>query len=122
MLALPLVAIEGVAINMVAPPPIAIEGVHWARDGPKFVCKVDGCDALYTSKYNMAWHLWAHHNVTMESSKPECPSTWELGPKVQDHVAMNSWVLSKHVAQFHYNEQKAIARAKRHITLEWDRF
>jgi hypothetical protein len=28
--------------NVVTLPPIAIEGVHWARDGPKFVCKVDG--------------------------------------------------------------------------------
>jgi hypothetical protein len=45
----PLVAIEGVGINVVALPPINVEGVHWARDGPKFVCKVDGCDALYTT-------------------------------------------------------------------------
>ncbi len=28
--------------NVVTLPPIAIEGVHWARDGPKFVYKVDG--------------------------------------------------------------------------------
>ncbi len=44
------VAIEGVAIDVVALLPVAIEGVHWARDGPKFVCKVDGCDASYTTK------------------------------------------------------------------------
>ncbi len=75
--ALPPVAIEGVTINMVAPPPVAIEGVHWARDGPKFVRKIDGCDALYTFKYNMVWHLQAHHNVTMELGKLGCPSTWE---------------------------------------------
>jgi hypothetical protein len=42
-----LVAIEGVTTDVVAPPLIAIKGVHWARDGPKFVCKVDGCNALY---------------------------------------------------------------------------
>jgi hypothetical protein len=40
-----LIAIKGVAINVVAPPLVAIKGVHWAKDGPKFVCKVDGCDA-----------------------------------------------------------------------------
>ncbi len=39
------VAIEGVTIDVVPLPLVAIEGVHWARDGPKFVCKVDGCDA-----------------------------------------------------------------------------
>jgi hypothetical protein len=72
-------AIEDVAINVVAPPPIAIEGVHWARDGPKFVCTVDGCDALYISKYNLVQHLRAHHNVTMDLGKLEHPSICEHG-------------------------------------------
>ncbi len=62
---------------MVAFPSIAIKGVHWARDGPKFACKVDECDASYTSKYNLIQHLWVRHNVTMELGKPKCPSTWE---------------------------------------------
>ncbi len=44
-------------LDVVAFPLIAIEGVHWARNGPKFVRKVDGRDASYTSKYNMLWHL-----------------------------------------------------------------
>jgi hypothetical protein len=35
---------------------------------------------------------------------------------------MNAWVLSNPLAQFHRNEQKAIARAKKHTFLEWDRF
>jgi hypothetical protein len=43
--------------NLVALPPIAIEGVHWTRDGPKFAYKVDGCDASYIAKYNLVWHL-----------------------------------------------------------------
>jgi hypothetical protein len=60
---------------VVDPPLVAIEGVHWARDGPKFACRVDGCDASYTAKYNLVWHLRACHNVVMESSKPKCPST-----------------------------------------------
>ncbi len=50
--------------NVVAFPPIAIEGVHWARDGPKFVCRVDGCNASYIAKYNLV--------LTMEPSKPKC--------------------------------------------------
>jgi hypothetical protein len=58
----------------------------------------------------------------MEASKPRHPSIWEQGLKVQDHVAMNVWVLSNLLAQFCCNEQKAIAKAKRHVTLEWDRF
>jgi len=62
---------------MVAPPTIAIDRVHPARDGPKFVCRVDGCDASYTSKYDMVQHLWACHNVTMEPGKHGRPFTWE---------------------------------------------
>jgi len=36
---------------------VALKVVHWARDGPKFGCKVDGCDASYIPKYNLVWHL-----------------------------------------------------------------
>jgi hypothetical protein len=99
-----LIAIEGVAINVVALFPIAIEGVHWAKDGPKFVCRVDGCDASYIAKYNFVWHLRAHHNVTMELGKHVHPSIRKQGPKVQDHMAMNAWVLSNPLAQFYCNE------------------
>ncbi len=48
---------------MVVPPPIALEGVHWARDRPKFVYRVDRCDAFYMAKYNLVQHFWAHHNI-----------------------------------------------------------
>jgi uncharacterized membrane protein len=44
-------------LDMVALPPIALKSVHWARDGPKFACRVDGCDASYTVKYNLVQHL-----------------------------------------------------------------
>ncbi len=43
--------------DVVAPPPIAIEGVNWTGDGPKFAYRVDGCDASYTTKYNLVQHL-----------------------------------------------------------------
>jgi hypothetical protein len=49
------------------------------------------------------------------------PSIREEGMRVQDHVAMNAWVLSNPLVHFHHNEQKAIARAKRRTFLEWDR-
>ncbi len=89
---------------MVALPPITTKGVHWVRDGPKFVCRVDGCDASYIVKYNFVRHLRACHNVTMELGKPEHPSTWEQGPRVQDHMAINAQVLSNHLAQLCCNE------------------
>ncbi len=60
---------------MVTPPPVAIEGVHWAKDGPKFACSIDGCDASSIVKYNLVCHLQVCHNVTMELGKPRCPST-----------------------------------------------
>jgi len=34
----------------------------------------------------------------MESGKPERPSTWEVGMRVQDHAAMNARVLNNPLA------------------------
>jgi hypothetical protein len=34
---------------------------------------------------------------------------------------MNAWVLSNPLARFHRNEQKAIAKARSHALLKWDR-
>ncbi len=65
---------------MVAPPLVNLKGVHWARDGPKFACRVDKCDASYMAKYNLIWHLWVHHNVVMEFGKFRRPSTQKEGP------------------------------------------
>jgi hypothetical protein len=87
-------------------PLVAIEGVHWARDGPKFACRVDGYDASYMAKYNLVRHLQVSHNVVMELGKHGCPSTWEEGPRVQDHAAMNAQVLSKPLAHFRHNEER----------------
>ncbi len=84
--------------NVIVLPPVAIEGVHWARNGPKFACKVDGCDASYMAKYNLVQHLEICHNVVMELGKPKCPFTWEEGPRRQNHIAMNVWVLNNLLA------------------------
>jgi hypothetical protein len=35
---------------------------------------------------------------------------------------MNVWVLNNLLIRFQRNEQKAIATARRHANLEWDRF
>ncbi len=107
--------------NMVAPPIIAIKGVHWAKDGPKFACSVDGCDASYMTKYNLMQHLRVHHNVITELGKLKHPSIKEQGRKVQDHATMNARVLNNLLVQFRHNEQKAIIRAKKHALLEWDK-
>ncbi len=53
----PPIAIKDITIDVVAQPLVAIKAVHWARVEPKFVCKVDGCDALYVAKYNLVQHL-----------------------------------------------------------------
>jgi len=60
---------------VVAVPFVAIEGVHWAKDGPKFAYRVDGCDASYMAKYNLTQHLRVCHNMIMELGKRGCPST-----------------------------------------------
>ncbi len=49
--------------NAVAPPLIAPKGIHWAKDGPNFACRVDGCDASYTTKDNLVRHLWTCHTL-----------------------------------------------------------
>jgi len=59
--------------------PVAIHGVHWEKDGPRFVYKFDGCNASYIAKYNLVEHLRARHNVTMEMGKPKHPFIQEEG-------------------------------------------
>jgi hypothetical protein len=108
--------------NMVAPLLVAIKGVHWAKDGPKFACIIDGCDASHTANYNLVWHLRMCHNATMELGKPGCPFTWDQCPRIQDHTVMNALILSNLLAWFHCNEQKVTVKVKRHEFLEWDRF
>jgi len=95
-------------LDVVASPLVIIEGVHWAKDGSKFACSVDGCDVSYMAKYNLVWHLRVQHNVVMKSGKPKHPSTPNEGPMLQDQMAMNVWVLSNLLARFHCNEQKAM--------------
>jgi hypothetical protein len=107
--------------NVVAPHLVALEDVHWARDGAKFAFKVHGCNVTYIAKYNLVQHLQMQHNAIIEPSKLKCPSTREEGPKHQDHATMNAWVLNNLLARFCNNEQNVIVRAKRHINLEWDR-
>jgi hypothetical protein len=41
--------------------------------------------------------------------------------EAQDHATMNACILSNLLAWFRCNEQKAIAKVRKHITLEWDR-
>jgi hypothetical protein len=72
--------------NVVALCLVVIEGVHWAKDGPKFACRFDGCNASYTTKYNLISHLWMHYNVTMELGKPGRSSTREKDLRHQDHT------------------------------------
>ncbi len=102
------------------PPPITLENVHWVRDGPKFVCRVDGCNASYMTKYNLIWHLCACHNVVMESSKPKHPSTRKESPRHQNHMAMNARVLNNLLAQFRHNEE-GYCQGRKHALFEWDR-
>jgi len=76
--------------DVVAPPLVALEGVHSARDGAKFTCKVHGCNVTYIAKYNLVWHLQIWQNVIMELGKFRHPSIWEEASKHQDHVVMNA--------------------------------
>jgi hypothetical protein len=98
-------------------PQITLEGVHWAMDGPKFTCKVDGCDASYMAKYNLAWHLRMCHNVTMEFGKLGRASIQEEGPKHENHTTTNVQILGNSLTPFCHNERKVIAKARRHVNL-----
>ncbi len=107
-------------LDVVALPLVALEGVHWLRDGAKYVYKVHGCNVTNIAKYNLIQHLQMWYNVIMELSKFEHPSTWEEGLKRQDHTTMNVQVLNNLLVQFCCNEHKAIAKAKRLANLEWN--
>jgi hypothetical protein len=89
---------------VVAPPTVAIQVVHWARDGPKFACRIDGGDAFDMAKYNLVQHLQVYHNITMELSKHGRPSIREHDSRVQDHTVMDAQVLNNLFAWFSHNE------------------
>jgi len=73
------------------------------------------------AKYNLAWHLRMCHNVTMEFGKLGRPSIQEEGPKHENHATTNVQILSNPLTPFYHNEQKVIAKARKHVNLEWDR-
>jgi hypothetical protein len=91
------------------------------RMGPNSLAWLMG--AMYSILPSITWYniYGVHHNMTMEPSKFICPFIREEGLRHQDHLVMNAQVLSNLLAQFCRNEHTAIARAKKHTNLEWDR-
>ncbi len=71
---------------MVAPPTIAIEGVHWAS------LLIGLMGVIHPIQPNTTWYDICGHttNVVMEPNKHGCQSIWEEGSKVQDHTAMSA--------------------------------
>jgi hypothetical protein len=49
---------------------VAKEGMTWEKDGHRFICKVETCNASYSAKY-----LHQEHNFFMKLRKPRCPFT-----------------------------------------------
>jgi hypothetical protein len=43
----------------------------WEKDGHRFICKVEACNAFYSTK-----HLHQEHDLSIELRKLKHPSTW----------------------------------------------
>jgi hypothetical protein len=84
--------------SVVTPPLVTLEAIHWARDGPKFVCRIDGCDASYWP--NTTWYdIFGHATIWLWSWTS--PNTHLLGRKAQGIKIMwpcmrRSWITFWH--------------------------
>jgi len=99
---------------------VAKEGLTWAKDGHRFICKVQICNTFYLAKHLLVKHLQWKHNISTKLRKPKHPSTWQKGSCRQDHASMNAWVLTNPFFRFWHNEHKAIVWAKAHATCKLD--
>jgi hypothetical protein len=99
---------------------VAKEGLTWAKDGHRFIYKVQICNTFYLAKYLLVKHLQWKHNISTKLGKPKHPSTWQKGSCRQDHASMNARVLTNPFFRFWHNEHKAIAWAKVHATCKLD--
>ncbi len=76
---------------------IAKEGkMIWEENRHKFICKVEVCNASYSTKYLFAKYLCQEHGLSMESGKPRHPSTQQKRLHCQHYASMNAEVLSNH--------------------------
>jgi hypothetical protein len=87
------------------------EGMTWEKDGHRFICKVETCNAFYSTR-----HLHLEHNLSMELRKLKHPSIQWNGLHCQNHALVNAQVLSNLKKKLWHNEKKAIAWTKTHAT------
>ncbi len=67
--------------NVVALPAVAIKGVHWAKDGPKFAYCVEGCDASYMTKYKLGAPFTSMSQCYHGAGQVKTPIYLGAGPK-----------------------------------------
>jgi hypothetical protein len=78
--------------------------------GSKWKCKVGTYIVAYCAKWLLTKHLKEVHGLLVEKAKPRRPSTFERGPRYQDHAKMNVCILGNVVAMQRRNDQKVVSR------------
>lgn len=85
-----------------------------------FICKFGECGQSHAAKWLFYRHLDKDHNLTMEVSKSNHPSTQEGGLKnFQNYVMLNVHILDNAYTMQRCNEQKAIDSAKNKIIVKF---
>ncbi len=88
------------------PPNMARKDKEWMKVGSKWKCKVGTCIVAYYAKWLLTKHLKEVHGLVGKKAKLRKPSTFEEGPRHQDHVKINVRILGDVMAVQRKNDQK----------------
>ncbi len=66
-------------------------------------------------------HLKEVHGLVAKKAKPGRPSTFEGGPRYQDHAKMNVHMLEDVMAMQRWNDQKVISHVRAKTQRDWDK-
>lgn len=79
--------------------------------GLKWMSKFGTCSIAYAMKWLFTQHFKKMHNLEIKKAKSNSPLIHERGSCHQDHVRMNTCILSDAHAIQSQNDQKVVAQA-----------
>jgi hypothetical protein len=107
-------------LALLCPPNLARKDKEWMKVGSKWKCKVGTCTIAYCAKWLLTKHLKEVHSLVAEKSKPRRLSTFEGGPRHQDHAKMNAYILGNAMVVQRRNDQKVANRARGKAKCKWN--
>jgi len=93
----------------------------WTKVKLKWKCKVSTCIVAYCAKWLLTKHLKEVHGLVAEMTKLGRPSTSKGGPRYQDHVKMNVYILRDAMDVQRQNDQKVVSCVHAKAQHKWDK-